>query len=177
MKKIMVFVFTMTLLAGSLNAKPAGKSYKDGAGIGVDVFGKKAAARIWLSQSVGVDVTAGLAYSGGDTGDFGFNIGGGLVFPFSENGSININILPGINFNYTKTYGLAEVTYISFIATAGIEMEIVLSAISENLCVASVVGAGFGINSSGAGEVNTTNFSFGAATDMFITPVILRYYF
>ncbi len=177
MKKIMVFVFTMTLLACSLPAEQSGKSYKEGAGIGVDVLGKKAAARIWLSRSVGADVTAGFAYSGGDAGGFGFNIGGGLVFPFSESGNININILPGIDFNYTKTEGLAEVTYISFIATAGIEMEIVLSAISENLCVASVVGAGFGINSTGAGEANTTDFSFGIATDMFVTPVIIRYYF
>jgi hypothetical protein len=148
---------------------------KEKTAIGVDVFGQTASMRIWASNKMGIDFSAGLGFSSNPT-TFNFNLGAGLVFPMTETERLNVYIVPGLNIGFLKnsiTVGTvtSEVSIFALTAGAGIELEGFI--VPEVLSIGSSVGVFIGIQSS---EGNTS-FIFDAARGIAIKPLIVRFYF
>lgn len=148
---------------------------KEKTSVSVDAFNQQAAVRIWASNKMGIDISAGIGFASNPT-TFNFNLGAGLVFPMTETERLNVYIVPGLNIGFSKTsitVGIvtSDVSIFALTAGAGIELEGFI--VPEVLSIGSSVGVFIGIQSSSG----NTSFIFDAARGIGIKPLIVRFYF
>jgi hypothetical protein len=149
---------------------------KEKISVAVDIFNQYASMRMWMSDKMGIDFSAGFGIET-EPSAFSFNLGAGLVFPMIETSRLNANIVPGLNIGYEKVsydMGLGETVdadVFTFLAGAGFEIEGFI--VPEVLSIASSVGVFIGIQS----IEDTTRFIFDVARGIGITPLIVRFYF
>ncbi len=148
---------------------------KEKTSIAVDVMGTAASMRIWTSNKMGIDFSAGLGFQS-EPSSFAFNLGAGLVFPMLETGRLNAYIIPGLSIGFTKTTintGLTTVNQniFAFLAGAGFEFEGFI--VPEVLSIGSSVGVFIGIQTA----EGSTSFIFDAARGIGIKPLLVRFYF
>ena len=153
---------------------------------GFDVANSTVDVRLWASDSLGIEATAGILVNSGFNMDMGF----GILFPLSED-DISFYLAPklGIGFGYsadeTDVYK-DEDSRISISAGAVLKTEVFLKSISKNLSIGAGVGLGININIHNAKytlkatnsitEGSTTSFGLGIV-DGWVYPLTIRYYF
>lgn len=193
MKKALVVVLALVFACSSAfaasKARKEADPHKEKISVGFDAFNQTADVRVWASDSLGLEVSAGLGYSSINT-TLGLNLGAGVLLPVAE-GDVNFYIVPGIGIqtigdkdefgtgNYTNS------TTITLIFGAALKMEVYLDVISRNLSIGSSVGAGLGIglNSSsttvgGTTTANPSSTSVGfGIVNGWVSPLNIRYYF
>lgn len=148
---------------------------KEKTSIAVDVLGYEASMRIWASNKMGIDFSAGLGFQS-EPSTFSFNLGAGLVFPMLETSRLNAYIVPGMNIGFTKITidtGFRTTSQNVFILLAGAGFEFEGFVVSEVLSIGSSIGFFIGLQSSDG----TTSFIFDAARGIGIKPLIVRFYF
>jgi len=150
-------------------------SLKEKTSIAVDALGSAASMRIWTSNKMAIDFTAGIGFQS-EPSTFAFGLGAGLVFPMVETSRLNLFIVPGLNIGFTKITidkGLVTVSQNVFMLSAGAGIECEGFIVPEVLSLASSVGVFIGIQS----IEGSTSFIFDAARGIGIKPLIVRYYF
>ncbi len=145
--------------------------WKEKTSISVDALGSAASMRIWTSNKMAIDFTAGLGFQS-EPSTFAFNLGAGLVFPMVETSRLNLYIVPGLNIGFTKK-PVETVSMNVFMLSAGAGIEAEGFIVPEVLSLASSVGVFIGIQS----MEGSTSFIFDAAMGIGIKPLIVRYYF
>ncbi|MCX8092933.1 MAG: hypothetical protein N3E50_02045 [Candidatus Goldbacteria bacterium] len=141
----------------------------------VAVDGSSASLRIWSSNKMAIDFSAGLGFQS-EPSTFAFNLGGGLVFPMMESERLNAYVVPGLNIGFTKItintgFGTVSQNIFTLLAGAGFEFEGFI--VPQILSIGSSVGVFIGIQSS----EGTTSFIFDAARGIGLKPLIIRFYF
>jgi hypothetical protein len=144
---------------------------KEKTSIAVDVMGQVASMRIWTSNKMGIDFSAGLGFQS-EPSTFAFNLGAGLVFPMVETERLYAYIVPGLNIGFSKV-SVGTVSSNIFALLAGVGFEFEGFIVPEVLSIGSSVGVFIGIQSS----EGSTSFIFDAARGIGIKPLMVRFYF
>lgn len=148
---------------------------KEKTSLSVDVFGTIASIRIWTSNKMAIDFSAGLGFQS-EPSSFSFNLGAGLVFPMIETSRLNAYIVPGMNIGFIKTTintGLTTTSQNVFTLLAGAGFEFEGFIVPEVFSIGSSAGVFIGIQS----MEGSTSFIFDAARGIGIKPLIVRFYF
>lgn len=176
-KKILIVFLNFMLLLGfiSLTYAKQKTTIKGKTSIAVDVLSNEASLRIWTSNKMGIDFSAGLGFQS-DPSAFSFNFGAGLVFPMFETSRLNVYIVPETNIGFTtitnNLYGeTIKQNVFKLLAGAGFQLEGFI--VPEVLSFGSSIGVFIGIQNSD----NTTTFIFDIARGVALNPLIVRFYF
>ncbi len=173
-------------------SEPKNAPYKEKFGVGVDLAGKSALIRTWLSNKFALEATAGLSFASGNPASFGLKLGGNIVFPVIDDQKFRLDLTPGLLIKYAKNdpneilsslslamadsgSGGGDISTLQFLFGVGLSFEVFLNAISDDLSIGSQIGLGLGIKSISAGATSTS-FVFAFAEDIGIIPIIIRYY-
>ena len=176
MKKVlMVLLVTVLALSPVFAAEKTGfTDLKSKIAIGCSVTGSSASVRLWPSDNLGVELSAGLSFTYvGNSGYATVPISAAMLFPILEKGNFALNVAPGIGFKYVST---SISSGFVFSAGADLMIEMALPIISENLSIGSGIGAWFAFSSTTISS--TSNTTTGVNIDLVtVSPVVLRYYF
>ncbi len=188
MKKLLAVVLCL-MVSVSLFAAAEEKSdftpLKDKLSLGFNFSAQEVSLRLWPTDSIGVQATAGFQMYGNS---MSFGLGGGMVIPMKEKGSLAFNLIPGLKFNYANSWGTRPVTdikysdsTIDFMGGAEFEVALLLSAISDKLSIASGIGFWLGVNIESHTEDTTTtsetHFVLDLAKSIGVKVLEIRYYF
>jgi len=175
-KRIMVVMLCLLLVSPAVFAKKKRSSSSSSSvkaatkdmGLGFDVARGMASARFWFSDEMGIDVSAGLNFNSGAS-SFGFGTALELVVVMHGSKNLNVSLIPGLALGIVSAGG----TSVTFVGTVGLECEV---PVSKNLSIASVIRGGFGIISAG-GTAFELSLMQNTANAVYISPVVVRYYF
>jgi hypothetical protein len=177
MKKLLVCVVVLVLVCtaafAAADEKSAFTPLKAKVSLGYNVIGDEVTARIWPTDSIGIQAGAGFAMSGSNT--MGLNLSGGMVIPMNESGSMAINLIPGLKFGYDKTS--SNSSDIQFLGGTELDVEVLLSAISDRLSIASGIGFWVGVDVASVGSATNTDVLLDVAKEFGFKALELRYYF
>ena len=137
--------------------------------IGCSVTGSGASVRLWPTDQLGMEFSAGLSAANNYVS---VPLSAQMLFPMLEKGNFAINVAPGIGFAYTQSN--SSTSGFSFSAGADLMLEMALPIISENLSIGSAIGAWFAFSSSTTTGITSTGFNVNLVK---VSPVVLRYYF
>ncbi len=183
---VLAVVFACSSVLASSKAKKEADSYKDKISAGFDVANTGVDVRLWASDSLGIEATAGMFVNDG----FGLNLGFGVLLPLSEE-DVSFYLAPRLNIGFTGSSidgELIKTEYSAVMLGAGvaIKAEVFLKNISKNLSIGA--GAGLGLNIT-INSIKTTlkatnQISTDSDTDVsfsiingWVSPLVIRYYF
>jgi hypothetical protein len=168
---------TSTSAVQRIMPDPKNAPYKEKFGVGVDIAGKSGLVRIWLSNKLALEATAGLNLESGNPATLGLRLGGDVVFPIIDDPKFRLDLAPGLLLSYNKSNysGLGDMSTLQFLFKAGLNFEVFLNAISNDLSIGSQLGLGIGIKNVSAGSTST-HFIIALAEEIGVIPIIIRYY-
>jgi hypothetical protein len=176
MKKVVIVCFVLaSFFTCAFAAEKSGfAELKSKISAGCSVTGSSASVRIWPTDNLGLELSAGLALTKDGTN---LPVQVQMIFPLAENGNFALNLAPGMGITYTNTKANTNIISNGYSLSVGADLifELALPMISENLSIGSGIGAWFGYTSTSI--VNGTTTPVFNADIVRVTPVVIRYYF
>lgn len=184
MKKFLIAAAALLIAAGVVFAEE-GKLDKSKKALGFSPFKNEVSMRFWPSETLGLDIIGGVTFSSGDESNLNIQAAGDIVMPVFSDGMMSFNMLPGLRFGFNRnaiTPGTDVITTeFVFAGTFGMEFEVLLKGLSEDVTIGSSVGAAIGMKSTtvtiGSDSETETGFVALLASDFAINPIYIRYYF
>jgi hypothetical protein len=175
-KKILTFVFCVVLVFGA-SAMALAKNAEEKTETIVekmsepkdDLKGKLGLAfttggtgsmRMWITNSLGLDLGASLGITGSSV--FGLGLAANIVFPIMEEGPASLYLKPGMAIDFSSSSALGSDINFSF--NAGLEAEAFI--VKNLIAVGGIIGLNIGINvhSTPAPSVTSTSFLMNLGT-------------
>lgn len=163
---------SLTFAAGKADSSDV--SYKDKIGLAFSIPGGIASGRLWIANTLAIDLIAGLSVGGGS--DFGFTLGSNIVFPLVEEKGFNVYLTPGLLVGLSTDSVSAlpvideSTMSLSFAFGAAIEAEAFI--VKNLLSIGGSFGLKLGINVNSATDkvpnpdvtTSTTDFQMGVGS-------------
>jgi hypothetical protein len=144
-------------------------SLKDKLGLAFTTGGT-GSLRMWLTNSMGLDLLANIGLAASTNTSFGLGLGANLIFPMLEEGPVAVYMKPGLLINFNSTAGGSDIIF-DFTGALEAEAFIVKNVVS----VGGTLGMLIGIDVQSVAGNSNTIFNLGLGTSS-VSSLFVRVY-